>query len=626
MYKSILDFPSTKANQNKIMRAYIQRIMLFISTILILTSSGFATTLSASSTEVQIPQNLRVEVYSPRVAELFWDRAADPLTQYDVFRNGNLVREGQFGISFFDATLQPSQRYTYTIIAINQSGHRSEAASIDIGVSGDEPAPSTVPAPQGLRASIYSSNVAELFWDRAADPFTRYDVFRNNELVKAGQFGISYFDRQFDSNGVTEYSVVAIDAEDNRSDSTSIELGSPVPLVQPGNLSVSVYSDSAAELFWDRQDPGQVFVVLRDGIEVDRTDGTSYFDNTLPGEGSYTYEVFAIDSTGRRSSPATVVGFVGDTSQPTDGTNEFITLDNAVTLLQQLLPITTASLFEPMLSEAEDASRILEAAAFASLTDQPAPANGVTLIAGSDGGRPENSTDGFNGGRYTCDAGGAGAVPKFRAFEGGTGFIVTFDNCVLDSGLYTGQYRLIPSVPRSGNLGSDQLLNWQASPNNEPRYRVQQYDEQATSQFNDRSQVTTEVSLTDFKSVVDGQTTSIANLATLRISRFGTSLDFDRPDPNDAPVLRDFAEATLSSVFDVTADFTSQQRIDVQISLAFDYGGIENPVLRWQSGEIIARAEDGSEFRAIPIVSDTEASVRVSVGDGFVDVPYDDVF
>jgi len=608
------------------MKANIQRFLLFISTILILTSSGFATTLSASSTKVKIPQNLRVEVYSPRVAELFWDRAADPLTQYDVFRNGILVREGQFGISFFDATLQPSQRYTYTIIAINQSGHRSEAASIDIGVSGDEPAPSTVPAPQGLRASIYSSNVAELFWDRAADPFTRYDVFRNNELVKAGQFGISYFDRQFDSNGVTEYSVVAIDAEDNRSDSTSIELGSPVPLVQPGNLSVSVYSDSAAELFWDRQDPGQVFVVLRDGIEVDRTDGASHFDNSLPGEGSYIYEVFAIDTTGRRSSPATVVGLVGDTSQPTNDTNEFITLDNAVTLLQQLLPITTASLFEPMLNEAEDASRILEAAAFASLTDQPAPANGVTLIAGSDGGRPENSTDGFNGGRYTCDAGGAGAVPKFRAFEAGTGFIVTFDNCVLDSGLYTGQYRLIPSVPRSGNLGSDQLLNWQASPINEPRYRVQQYDEQATSQFNDRSQVTTEVSLTDFKSVVDGQTTSITNLATLRKSRFGTSLDFDRPDPNDAPVLRDFAEAMLSSVFDVTADFTSQQRIDVQISLAFDYGGIENPVLRWQSGEITARAEDGSEFRAIPIVSDTEASVRVSVGDGFVDVPYDDVF
>lgn len=617
---------SEQNTSNPVMNANIQRFFLTILFTLTLAASASANTPSVSSADVQTPNNLRVAVYSPRVAELFWDRATNPLTQYDVFRNGNLVQEGQFGISYFDATLQPSQPYTYTVVAINEAGQRSDPASISIGMPDEETQPSSVPVPKGLRASVYSSNVAELFWERADDPFTRYDIFRNGELVKAGQFGISYFDPEFNSSGTTEYSVVAIDAQDNRSDAASIKLGSPVALVQPEDLSITVYSTSAAELFWNRQGPGQLFVIERDGIEIYRTDGISYFDNSLPGEGVYNYEVFAIDSSGGRSTPATVVGLVGDTSQPTTGTEALITLDTAVELLKNLWPIANASVFEPMVNNAETASRKLEAAAFASLADFPAPANGVTLIPGSDGGPSELSTVGRNGGRYTCDAGGTGAVPLFRAFERGTGFIVTLDNCVLESAIYSGQYRFVGAVPRSGNLGSDQLLDWQADANNGSRYRVQQFDKQGTTQFFDRSQSTRKVSVTDFQSFIDGQTTTIANLETTRIRRFGRSLEFDRPDEDVAPVEKDFAEESLSAAFEVAADFSSQQRIDVLITLSYDYGGIIDPVLRWQSGEISARAEDGSEFRAIPMVSGNAASVRVIVEDGFVDVPYDEIF
>jgi len=56
----------------------------------------------------------------------------------------------------------------------------------------------------------------------------------------------------------------------------------------------------------------------------------------------------------------------------------------------------------------------------------------------------------------------------------------------------------------------------------------------------------------------------------------------------------------------------------------YDYGVIENPELRWQTGEVAVRAEDGDELLIQP-ERDT-VRIRLSVVDGFVDVPYEDVF
>ena len=64
--------------------------------------------------------------------------------------------------------------------------------------------------------------------------------------------------------------------------------------------------------------------------------------------------------------------------------------------------------------------------------------------------------------------------------------------------------------------------------------------------------------------------------------------------------------------------------MSVEISLVYDYGVIENPMLRWQTGEVAVRAEDGDELLIQP-EWDT-VRIRLSVVDGFVDVPYEDVF
>ena len=81
----------------------------------------------------------------------------------------------------------------------------------------------------------------------------------------------------------------------------------------PGALRVEVYSDTAAELFWQRStDDGIVLayeIALNDSI-VDTLDALSHFRDDLQADVRYEVAVTAIDNEGNRSTPATL-SFVG---------------------------------------------------------------------------------------------------------------------------------------------------------------------------------------------------------------------------------------------------------------------------------------------------------------------------
>ena len=78
----------------------------------------------------------------------------------------------------------------------------------------------------------------------------------------------------------------------------------------PSNLTASVYSGSALEVFWDRS-TGNNFVamyeVFRDGQSVAVVEGNSFFEGSLMPNGNYSYTVVAIDVQGNRSAASTPI-------------------------------------------------------------------------------------------------------------------------------------------------------------------------------------------------------------------------------------------------------------------------------------------------------------------------------
>ena len=185
--------------------------------------------------------------------------------------------------------------------------------------------PSTGPAaPVAVRADVYSSTAAELFWARGDGSVVSYNIQRNGSFLDSTN-GTSYFMSDLTAGNNYDVEIVAVGADGSVSPATRVSLqtrgdnnqsgnnqpsdnqaGAPP---SPANASVVVYSSTAAELFWDRAATADNVVatdVYRNGLFLGVSPGNSYFDNTRqPGE-QYQYELFAKNDRDVASSPTSV--------------------------------------------------------------------------------------------------------------------------------------------------------------------------------------------------------------------------------------------------------------------------------------------------------------------------------
>ncbi len=184
----------------------------------------------------------------------------------------------------------------------------------DLAATGDgDGTPST---PPGFRYAVYSETAAELFWNRSTDDgrVVGYEITRNGTLVETRDAS-SYFDDSL-STGITyTYVIVAVDNDDNRSlpQSVSFMTRGDSDLSEnpstPSGFRYAVYSQTAAELFWNlSSDDGRVvgYEIRRNGVLVETRDATSYFDNSLVPGMTYTYTIVAVDDNGNRSASRSV--------------------------------------------------------------------------------------------------------------------------------------------------------------------------------------------------------------------------------------------------------------------------------------------------------------------------------
>ncbi len=159
----------------------------------------------------------------------------------------------------------------------------------------------------GLRADIYSSNSAELFWDRVPNTALTYEVLRDGTLL-GSTMGTSYYDDARTPGEINDYSVTSIDSTGMRSNPLTIAVQPFGPSgLQPLHLRGDVYSSTVAELFWVRvPDRDLSYEVMRDDGVTGTTRGDSFFDASRTPGVTNTYTVTVIDEQGIRHLPATL--------------------------------------------------------------------------------------------------------------------------------------------------------------------------------------------------------------------------------------------------------------------------------------------------------------------------------
>ena len=162
-------------------------------------------------------------VYSSSAVELFWNRASVANVTYNVYRDGELVRQNTPAVSHYDGQLAPDNNFQYEVVALldgdvvassiieidTKSGSVSEPIASVTQPSSTGPQQLDV-GPIELSGVVYSSTALELTWKRAAIPGVTYNIFRDGEIIRENSPAISQFQSGLLPNTLYSFTVTPL--------------------------------------------------------------------------------------------------------------------------------------------------------------------------------------------------------------------------------------------------------------------------------------------------------------------------------------------------------------------------------------------------------------------------------
>lgn len=171
--------------------------------------------------------------------------------------------------------------------------------------------PESIPEPvTNLQASIVGFDSARFSWNAPVDANygtpVAYHMFLDGEFVREITGTSFSIGGRFNIDTMYQFGVESVYESNIKGARQTVQFTTVDYTVS--NLRAEVYSDSAVELFWDREQfvtSKTVYDVYRNGQLQSSSNGNSFFDSSLSSGTSYTYEVF-IRVVDKQSSPASV--------------------------------------------------------------------------------------------------------------------------------------------------------------------------------------------------------------------------------------------------------------------------------------------------------------------------------
>lgn len=305
------------------------------------------TTLAAADTEAPTtPTGLQGLAVSTSRVDLSWNASSDNVgvTAYEV-RRGGVVAGTTAGTNFSDTGLSANTEYTYTVSARDAAANGSPASAaimVTTLAMADTQAPTT---PGNLQGTAVSGSRIDLTWSASTDNIgvTGYELRRNGALV-ATTASTGYSDTGLSQSTDYAYTVTARDGSDNLSAEssaivvTTLTTTDSQPPTAPGNLQGSAASSNRINLTWtaSTDDTGVLdYDVLRDGVMVGSSTGTTFADSGLAANTRYVYTVVANDAAGNRSPASAAVGITtnAEPSGSSDGGGGVIGVPGLIVLI-----------------------------------------------------------------------------------------------------------------------------------------------------------------------------------------------------------------------------------------------------------------------------------------------------
>lgn len=183
-------------------------------------------------------------------------------------------------------------------------------------------AQSTAAPPSNVQVEITSFDTARFSWDTPTDEVlglpTEYRLFVDDTFISQGSYTAFSIGGRFAKDIEYTFSVQALYA--GGVTSALAEFRFSITGYTVSDLRAEVYSQSAAELFWDRErffSSSLLYEVFRDGQLLAKITGNSFFDDTLVPGNNYRYEV--VISERENTSDAAIVDVRTPSGIPGDG-------------------------------------------------------------------------------------------------------------------------------------------------------------------------------------------------------------------------------------------------------------------------------------------------------------------
>jgi chitodextrinase len=267
------------------------------------------------------PTAVKVTQRTESSLHLTWEEPADKssIRGYEVLRNGRLIARTRNDF-YNDQNLQPDTRYTYTVRSYDEN-RKTSAPSTPLTESTlkDTQAPSV---PEDIKLTSVKQGVM-VRWTASKDNVNvwGYEIYRNGK--KVGTSKSTSFVDTFEGDGTFDYTVRAFDRSKNyshHSQKATITIVDSTPPSVPSNIVASRHIDSI-RLSWTASTDNRgvtSYEIYRDGHKIGTTSSTTFTDEGLKPETTYSYTIRAIDGANNASkfSEALTVKTLGDNVAP----------------------------------------------------------------------------------------------------------------------------------------------------------------------------------------------------------------------------------------------------------------------------------------------------------------------
>ncbi|MEM7262598.1 MAG: LamG-like jellyroll fold domain-containing protein, partial [Planctomycetota bacterium] len=240
--------------------------------------------------------------------------------------------------SFVDLGLSPGTSYSYEVSAFDALGNESAPAGPAVATTdAADTQPPTVPA--GFAGTAVATTAIDLSWTGSTDnvEVAGYRLFRGGvEIASLPGTQTSYADQGLSPDTGYSYELTAFDTSGNESAAsgpivvTTLAPDIEAPTV-PAGFAAAVLSETRIDLSWTGSTDNVAvagYRLLRGGVEIASLSNvqTTYADQGLSPDTSYSYELTAFDTSGNESAaagPVVASTLAPDTEAPTVPGNVF---------------------------------------------------------------------------------------------------------------------------------------------------------------------------------------------------------------------------------------------------------------------------------------------------------------